>query len=112
MSKTIKEQSSVVNNTKDVFERIINAVKFMVEKIDNLSRSLKDIESNKNKIIDSIQNIAAISEESAASSQEISASSQEQSAAVEEMASTANQLKDYADKLMSAVKQFKLSIEE
>jgi len=107
-TKSIEEQSNVVNTTKDVFEGILHAVNFIVEKIDNLNKSLKEIESHKNKIVDSIQNIAAVSEESAASAEEVSATSEEQSAIVEEMATTANELKNYANTLMEAIKQFKV----
>jgi methyl-accepting chemotaxis protein len=107
-TKSIEEQSNVVNTTKDVFEGILHAVNFIVEKIDNLNKSLKEIESHKNKIVDSIQNIAAVSEESAASAEEVSATSEEQSAIVEEMATTANELKNYANTLIEAIKQFKV----
>ncbi|AIS51640.1 methyl-accepting chemotaxis protein McpB [Thermoanaerobacter kivui] len=107
-TKSIEEQSNVVNTTKDVFEGILHAVNFITEKIENLDKSLKEIESHKNKIIDSIQNIAAVSEEAAASVEEVSATSEEQSAIVEEMASTANELKNYANMLMESIKQFKI----
>ncbi|KAA5807486.1 methyl-accepting chemotaxis protein [Thermoanaerobacterium thermosaccharolyticum] len=104
----VMEQSDSVNNTKEIFEGIIEALKFVTEMINNLNNSLKEIEANKNKIVDSVQDIAAISQETAASTEEISASSEEQTAIVEELSTTANELKGYADELMESFKKFKI----
>ncbi|AGB20116.1 methyl-accepting chemotaxis protein [Thermoanaerobacterium thermosaccharolyticum] len=104
----VMEQSDSVNNTKEIFEGIIEALKFVTEMINNLNNSLKEIEVNKNKIVDSVQDIAAISQETAASTEEVSASSEEQTAIVEELSTTANELKGYADELMESFKKFKI----
>lgn len=104
----VREQSDSVINTKEIFDGIIEALKFVTERIDNLNNSLKEIEANKNKIVDSVQDIAAISEETAASTEEISASSEEQTAIVEELSTTANELKGYANELMELFKKFKI----
>lgn len=104
----VMEQSNSVNNTKEIFEGIIQALKFVTDMINSLNDSLKDIEANKNKIVDAVQDIAAVSEETAASTEEISASSQEQTAIIEELSSTANELKGYAEELMESLKMFKI----
>ncbi|SNX53518.1 methyl-accepting chemotaxis protein [Thermoanaerobacterium sp. RBIITD] len=104
----VAEQSDSVNNTKEIFVGIIEAVKFVTERIDNLNKSLKDIEKNKNVIVDLVQDIAAVSQETAASTEEVSASSEEQTAIIEELSSTANELKDYANTLMESIKKFKI----
>ncbi|MCP2238933.1 methyl-accepting chemotaxis protein [Thermoanaerobacterium thermosaccharolyticum] len=104
----VMEQSDSVNNTKEIFEGIIQALKFVTDMINSLNGSLKEIEANKNKIVDAVQDIAAISQETAASTEEISASSEEQTAIVEELSTTANELKGYADELMESFKKFKI----
>ncbi|SNX53426.1 methyl-accepting chemotaxis protein [Thermoanaerobacterium sp. RBIITD] len=102
------EQSNSVYNTKEMFESIKEAVRFVMEKIDGLNKSLKGIEKNKNSIVNTIQDIAAVSQETAASIEEVSATSIEQAAIVEGLAKIANQLKEYADILMESVKKFRI----
>jgi methyl-accepting chemotaxis protein len=60
------------------------------------------------KIVHSIQDINAVSEESAASTEEVSASTQEQSASMEQVSATCKELSAMAEELRSMVAKFKI----
>lgn len=107
-SKITNQQTDAIFGTKQMFEGIIGTVKLIAEKVENLNQAFKEIQSHKDKIVNSVQDIAAVSEETAASSEEVSATFEEQTAIVEEMSSTADELKKYADTLLESVKRFKV----
>ena len=62
----------------------------------------------KDLIVESIQNIAAVSEESADASQEVNASMQEQLTAIEEVAKLADEMNNLSKKLTDEIKVFKI----
>jgi len=111
MEDTLKiglSQKEVVERTSSSFTRIIDLINVLTTKIGAVDSYMKEMEKDKNDIVQAVQNISAVSEESAAAAQEVAASSEEQTAASQEVASTAQELKELADKLSEMVKRFKV----
>lgn len=77
--------------------------------VEQIMSMITEMEENKEQAINSIQNISAVSEETAASSQEVTASTQEQLASIDDLASKAEDLRKAADDLQQNISRFKLN---
>lgn len=103
-----KEQTQAVLEVNTAFAKISNAVEKMVEKIEMINDYVNDMNRDKDKIVESIENISSISEETAAASEEVTASMEQQSAAVHEVAEAANKLNELSLSLNEEIKKFKI----
>lgn len=107
-SVIMKEQIDVVNKADNSFKTILNAFDNIVEHMENMRGSVKDMLTSKDKTLEVIENISAVSEESAATAEEVSASTQEQIAGAEVLSSLAKDLTAAAQELNEAVSIFKV----
>lgn len=78
VSKTSNKQMNLLGTTNRAFEDIDKATLEAIDFISHISSNTTAISTEKMKIMDIMENLAAISEQSAASSEEMSASVQEQ----------------------------------
>ena len=108
MHKEIENQIEVINSTIAVFKNIIVEINKVVPMVDNINNSTNILEKEKNKIIDRVEEISVISEETAASSEEIAASSQQMNASTEEIAASAQLLNNMTVELMDLINKFKI----
>ena len=104
----VKDQTNSVEETEGKFEGIAEATEVARNIIEKLNESAKLMVENKDKTIELIENLSAISEENAAGTQEASASMEEQSATIEEIASSGESLASIADDLRVLVEKFKI----
>lgn len=104
---SIKEQSEMVSHTAEVFSRINTTIAAHVENIKELGNMINDMDSFKEMVLSSMENISAVSEEVSASTQEVSASTQEQLASVEQLDDMAKQLNELAGNLLAQMERFK-----
>ncbi|AOY76550.1 methyl-accepting chemotaxis protein [Clostridium formicaceticum] len=95
-------------DTEKVFKEINTVTDDVVDHILSLNQYVEDINNAKDSMLQSIENISAITEESAASTQQVSASAQEQTASVEEVVATMEELDHMIKTLTRAIKVFKL----
>lgn len=124
MDILLEEANAAVNAAGDVrqgnmdqqeaLEGTIASINGMLEDIGSTVGGVKTIseganqcETSKNKVVDTMSALSAISEENAASSQETGASMQELSATVTTLAGNANDLKDVAEQLEKDLAFFK-----
>lgn len=90
-------------------DEIIIVVENVVEHSKNIT-SLTGVQSQRYaKIMHGIQDINAVSEESAASTEEVSASTQEQAASMEQVGATCKELAAMAGELKTMVEKFKIN---
>lgn len=68
----------------------------------------QEMESMKNEILDTLENLSAIAEENSAATEEVTASLEEQTASIEEMASASEGLSNLAQNLQSIIMKFKI----
>ncbi len=102
------ENQTAVQETIGGFDKMLQALEKTNEELEYLIGSIDRVDSEKEVIIENIQGIAAIAEESAASTEEVSASVEEQAATVETMANTAEELKQIAKLLNEEMGKFKV----
>ncbi|PAB59748.1 methyl-accepting chemotaxis protein [Anaeromicrobium sediminis] len=103
-----KEQGLSVSKVNDSFEVISKSVSDITYKTNRISDFVNSINKEKDLIVESIQNIAEVSEESASSSQEVNASMQQQLMATEEVAKLADEMNNLSKELAGQIKVFKI----
>lgn len=101
-----KEANLSMELSQESFNSIEKAIINMITQIDTLGSNINNVDKNKDRVLQSIEGMSAISEETAASTQEISASMQEQTSAMEEISNTAENLEKIVAKLDEIVKKF------
>jgi methyl-accepting chemotaxis protein len=102
------EQTEAVNQTKDIFGKILDSVKLLMEELEQVDGSIVETNISKDEIVDKMQNISAVAEENSASTEEVSASTEELTAVLSEFSHTAEELKELVDKLDVEINNFKL----
>ncbi|MCT4564829.1 MAG: methyl-accepting chemotaxis protein [Maledivibacter sp.] len=105
---TTNNQLNSVTETKNKYDDISNEIRFTIKKIDNVSKLSDKIEISRNKVLDLIQNLAAISQENTASTEETAASTEEIFASVEEMTQKSKLLSNLSDELKESVAKFNI----
>lgn len=113
---TAKQAESIVDsqkvsleNTVEVFNRINNQVAELIVNLNVIVTDIKEIEAAKTSTLDAIQNIAAISQQTASSSEEVSDTAIKQIGAVEELSNFAVELANEAKNLEIAIQRFKIN---
>ncbi|MPN11185.1 hypothetical protein SDC9_158486 [bioreactor metagenome] len=94
-----KEQTNKVINSREKYILIAEAIKGSENVVAKLNDSGERMQSMKNKIVDTLQNLAAIAEENAASTEEVTASIVEQTAAIEKIANVSLEISKSAENL-------------
>lgn len=103
-----KEQHTVVQDTEEAFHTIAASIQELLKSISIVSSQVESMDSLKDGLVDSIQNISAISQQTAASAEEVSASTEEQLTALERVSESAELLNNAAGELQTLIQQFKL----
>ena len=101
-------QEKALQDTINVFGSINNLVENLVEELEKIKQYVAGMEIARNDTLDSIQNISAVSEESAAASEEVSATAISQSEEIEQLAGAAEGLTNDAKVLQQAIGKFKI----
>lgn len=104
----IEDQKNAVALVHKSFDAIISSMDNVVERMNNMTALIQEIDSYKNETIQSIVNINAVSQETAASAEEVSASSEQQSSMAAQVKAMAVELKDQAMQLEAAIARFKV----
>lgn len=104
----ILEVDKSMDQTKTAFSTIEEAIEKTIGQINMLVGNVDNVDKDKDKIVEAIQGISAISEQSAASTEEISASMLEQAQNIEEISKTSEKLKQVVDNLEVVVNKFNI----
>lgn len=94
--------------TKGIFEDIKISADGLIEKIELINENIYTVERGQKKVLNSLEQLASIGEESASGAQEISASSEEQVASNEEVVKAIRNLKEKIDELYQSIEIFKI----
>jgi methyl-accepting chemotaxis protein len=103
---SIMEQSEMVAQTAEAFSRINKTTAALAENINKVGNMITEMDSNKEVVLSSMENISAVSEQVSASAQEVSASTQEQLASIEQLDYMAKQLNELAANLIRQMEKF------
>jgi methyl-accepting chemotaxis protein len=103
-----KDQFTSVNDVNEAFDKITKATDAITTAIDYMGDFVKGMHKSNEQVVNSINNIAAISEETAACSQEVTASIQTQTEAISDVSQEVEKLKEKAELLEIEVNKFKI----
>lgn len=106
--KEVEEGSKQIQSTGEAFGHIKQSVSDMTKQIESISTYLSTIVDDSNKMNQSIEDIASISEESAAGIEQTSASVQQANSSMEEISENAERLASLAEQLDEQVNRFKI----
>ena len=106
--KLFGEQYYAVFDTDTAFKNITESIESIISEVEDVNNAVEDIEQYKNKTIDSIGNIAAVTEEAAAGTQEVMASTQEQSSSSQQLSEISKELISLVDRLNESIEKFKV----
>jgi methyl-accepting chemotaxis protein len=103
----VTEQDQAVGQTKKIFSEILESIDKLLIKVEEITRSITVTNENKNSLVLAIENISAVSEETASASEEVTASTEEITATMEEFSRYSNELQALANKLETQISKFK-----
>lgn len=108
IESVMEEQDQAVNHTAQAFNVIADSIQNIIQRINDANQSIAMMEKNKNEVIEAIQNISAVSQESAAASEEVAATVQEQKNLIQELADSSRNLNELALQLRQYMDIYKL----
>ncbi|GAA0737721.1 methyl-accepting chemotaxis protein [Clostridium oceanicum] len=108
VKETFKDQNTSISSVDKSFNNISEVMDDISVKVDGARRVVKAVNEGTDKIIDSINNISSVSEETAAATEQASASTEEQTAAIEEVANSAEKLSGLSENMENKISKFKL----
>lgn len=102
--KIFGEQHLAVFDTDSAFKNIIESIESIVQEVQAVGKAVEDMKEYKNMTLDSVESIAAVTEESAAGTEEVMGSTQQQ-------ASSSVQLRDISKELITLVESLNQSMD-
>lgn len=103
-----KDLTESVKSTSSAFAMIAESLDKAMESTEKVIEMMNEMDKLRARAIEGIDNISAVSEETAASSEEVSASAEEQNAALEEINGSLEELKVMTGRLFDAISKFKV----
>lgn len=104
----LRTQNEAVSGTTQILKDIKASSDELSKQVGHIMHRINEMEDNKSQAISAIQNISAVTQETAASSEEVAASTEEQLSAIEELSGFAEELSIAAGKLEDSISRFKL----
>lgn len=108
IGEIVKEQTRSVDDTREKYKNIADAIAYSSEKIDMVSYQTGLMDKSQSDILTIFEELSSFAQENAASAQEVSASTQEQLDRIYEVAHETQQLANVANELNAKVEKFKL----
>lgn len=102
------DQTEAVDRVSSSFETINSLIGQVVSQIKEIDQKSTQMNRDRNSIVETIENISAVSQETAAASEEVTASIEEQTSATEEVANSANKLNELANELNREIDVFRV----
>ncbi|MEK8126768.1 methyl-accepting chemotaxis protein [Paenibacillus filicis] len=102
-------QNGKMNENQAAYSEIRHSMDELSDQISLIHESMASMEGKNNKIVETIQHVAAIAEETAAGVQEVSASSQQQDSAIHQIATESDDILQLAQQLFAEINQFKIT---
>ncbi len=107
VAATMEAQTESVNDTSDKFNGINQALEIMLNLISDLNTSGTRMDTKKEEMIATMENLSAISEENAAGTEEASASVEVQTSSMDDIAGASEALAELAQNLQTEINKFK-----
>ncbi len=107
VAEIISSEQNYIKETREKFDVLNVEIEGSLNGINAIASKVSTLDSVKNTIIGSVQDLSAISEENAASSQEVSASVSNIADAIRDIANNSKDMNEMAESLNAAVSFFK-----
>lgn len=107
--KIFNKQADVIQETNHAFTQISSCIQSLVVSIDSVGEDIKNVSNNKDHVLNSIQVMAALAQQTAAACEEVNASTDEQARAIQTVAEDATRLTGLSNELQQAVMHFKIT---
>ncbi len=104
----VTSQNQLIQETERVFSEIVNSVKFITEQIYAFAKESDQMLDGAQKISHTIENISAITQQSAAGTEQVSASMNEQISAVQAVVERSEQMTQMVTQLQRTIQVFKI----
>lgn len=104
----VDSQVETVKVAESIFNSILNSIEELNTKVQEVAIGINEANSKKDGVVEKVQNLSAIGEETAAGTEEVTASCEEVAASTDEFAGYANKLKSLSKNLSKDVAMFKL----
>lgn len=108
INKILEDQTNSTAKTDKIFNEIANAIQNTRSRVKEVFTLSKDMETKKNKIVEMISSLSAVTEETAASSEEVSANITEYTKMLEKLNISSTEMKSTAETLSQSVGKFTL----
>lgn len=106
-SNYVNEQEKAVIDSQSVFSEIVSSVKGLSSEVESITTGITEIGSMKDNVLQKVDGLSALLEETAAGSEEVSASAQEITDSTNRFVKDFDSLKDKSDQLKENISQFK-----
>ena len=104
----IDEQNKSINDAKELFGHISDAVNALKEGLDNIASLNGQMDASRENVVKSMEDVASVSTETAAASEEVSASAEEVNATMHTLNQFTVELDEIATHLTEAINRFEL----
>lgn len=104
----IDEQNKSINDAKELFGHISDAVNALKEGLDNIASLNEQMDASRENVVKSMEDVASVSTETAAASEEVSASAEEVNATMHTINQFTVELDEIATHLTEAINRFEL----
>ena len=104
----IDEQNKSINDAKELFGHISDAVNALKEGLDNIASLDDQMDASRENVVKSMEDVASVSTETAAASEEVSASAEEVNATMHTLNQFTVELDEIATHLTEAINRFEL----
>lgn len=104
----IDEQNKSINDAKELFGHISDAVNALKEGLDNIASLNEQMDASRENVVKSMEVVASVSTETAAASEEVSASAEEVNATMHTLNQFTVELDEIATHLTEAINRFEL----
>jgi methyl-accepting chemotaxis protein len=105
----VDDQTEAVQMAESAFEEIIKSMDEVISRMTEMSVLVQKVDAFKDRTMQSIINIGAVSEETAAATEEVTAASEEQTAIATQIQTAVADLRSTAENLVGLIEKFKVS---
>ncbi len=108
ITEAMRIQSGSIKETEEEFDVLKEGIESTIYSISTITRETEVLDKKREEIVDTIQNLSAISEENAASTEETMASIEELNATISEIANGARKLNGHSNQLSKEIEIFEM----
>lgn len=105
----IKNQEGVVEDTHKLFFQIVSILTMMTSELHTINTSIRDMQTLRSEMVEQIQGIASVTQESAATTEEVSSLATEQQAVISKLSDLSDDLAQHMEELAATIQTFKVN---